>query len=433
MIVSLTRGDTLFATNADALLLPASTLKLYTAALAFDTFGPDHQFRTGVLRDGAVTADGTLDGNLVLRGGGDPGLSSRYYRPPADPPMTALAKTVAASGIRRVRGDLIADASAFEAQRVPDGWLNRYLEAGYAARVSALSMNENLATVVIAPSSRGAVVTLDPPSSTVPVVNNVRTVAGSKGAKLTIRRLADGRVDVRGWIGSRAGMRSYLVVVDDPALWTAGALRSALAEQGVKIEGAVRLGVASPAAVTVGALASPPLTRLASAMNRESINHFAELLFRDVARALNPDSVGSAEFANVALQRFMTQKVGARAGDVVAADGSGLSTLDRVTPRSLVQLLAYAHRAPWAADFHASLPVAGESELLRHRMRFTPAEGNLHAKTGTTNDVIGLGGYVTARDGEVLAFAFLYNGRDRWNAREAIDVAGATLAGFVRQ
>ena len=76
--------------------------------------------------------------------------------------------------------------------------------------------------------------------------------------------------------------------------------------------------------------------------------------------------------------------------------------------------------------FHASLPVAGESELMRHRMRGTPAAGNLHAKTGTTNDVIALGGYVTAENGEVLAFSFLFNGRDRWNARATIDAMGAT-------
>jgi D-alanyl-D-alanine carboxypeptidase/D-alanyl-D-alanine-endopeptidase (penicillin-binding protein 4) len=98
-----------------------------------------------------------------------------------------------------------------------------------------------------------------------------------------------------------------------------------------------------------------------------------------------------------------------------------------------VQLLAYANRASWGSAFHASLPVAGESELLRNRMRFTPAQGNLHAKTGTTNDVISLGGYVTAQDGEVLAFSFIYNGYDRWNAKSAIDGMGATLASFVRE
>jgi D-alanyl-D-alanine carboxypeptidase/D-alanyl-D-alanine-endopeptidase (penicillin-binding protein 4) len=434
MVVSLTRGDTLYSSNPGNLLLPASTMKLFTAALAFDTFGPEHQFTTTVLRDGSVSPDGTLNGNLVLRGGGDPGLSTRYYRAPAEGPMASLARMVAASGIKRVSGDLVADASAFESKRVPDGWLSRYLESGYAARVSALSMNENLATVVIVPSPNGGTpsVSLDPPSSTVPVLNNARTVAGSRGAKLSIRRLADGRIDVRGTIGSRAGTRSYLVVIDDPAPWVAGSLRSALAAQGITVSGQVKIGTAGPGAVSVATLASPPLTRLASAMNRESINHFAELLFRDVAYTSNPERVGSAEYGNTVLRKFMSEKVGASASDITASDGSGLSTLDRVTARSLVQLLSYSHRAPWTADFHASLPVAGESELLRHRMRYTPAQGNLHAKTGTTNDVIGLAGYVTARNGEVLAFAFLYNGRDRWNAKEAIDVSGATMAGFAR-
>ena len=155
MIVSLTRGDTLYSTNAGDLMLPASTMKLFTAALAFDTFGPEHQFTTSVLRDGVVGADGTLAGNLVLRGGGDPGLSTRYYKAPAEGPMASLARMVAGSGIKRVTGDLITDASAFESNRVPDGWLARYLESGYAARVSALSMNENLATVVITPQPNG--------------------------------------------------------------------------------------------------------------------------------------------------------------------------------------------------------------------------------------------------------------------------------------
>jgi D-alanyl-D-alanine carboxypeptidase/D-alanyl-D-alanine-endopeptidase (penicillin-binding protein 4) len=198
------------------------------------------------------------------------------------------------------------------------------------------------------------------------------------------------------------------------------------------VTGQVKAGTASAAAGKVASLDSPPRTKQAAAKNSESINHFAELLFRDVAQVSSPDHVGSAAGGNTVLKKFMSEKVGADADDVLASDGSGLSTLDRVTARSLVQLLSYAHKSRWSSDFHASLPVAGESELLRHRMRYTPAQGNLHAKTGTTNDVIGLAGYVTAKDGEVLAFAFLYNGRDRWNAKDAIDVAGATMAGFTR-
>ena len=115
------------------------------------------------------------------------------------------------------------------------------------------------------------------------------------------------------------------------------------------------------------------------------------------------------------------------------SDGSGLSVQDSVTPRAMVSLLAYAHEAPWSSAFHASLPVAGESELLMHRMRYTPAQGNLHAKTGTTNTVASLAGYVTAEDGEILAFALIYNGGDRWNARAAMDRTGALLASFSRE
>ncbi|MFI5241607.1 MAG: D-alanyl-D-alanine carboxypeptidase, partial [Gemmatimonadales bacterium] len=155
-------------------------------------------------------------------------------------------------------------------------------------------------------------------------------------------------------------------------------------------------------------------------------------LFRDAGRNASPSSVGSVETANKLLQSFMTTKVGAAPGAVFAADGSGLSVLDHITPRALVQLLSYANHAPWSDAFHSSLPVAGKSELLRHRMRATPAQGNLHAKTGTTNSVISLGGYVTAENGEMLAFAFIYNGVDRWNAKASIDAMGATLASFNR-
>jgi D-alanyl-D-alanine carboxypeptidase/D-alanyl-D-alanine-endopeptidase (penicillin-binding protein 4) len=118
---------------------------------------------------------------------------------------------------------------------------------------------------------------------------------------------------------------------------------------------------------------------------------------------------------------------------VDVADGSGLSQLDRVTARSMVQLLGYVHRADWGPVFHAALPVDGESGTLKRRSKGTPARGNLHAKTGTTNTVAALGGYVTAKNGEVLAFSLIYNGHDRWNAKTAMDQIGATMAEFVRQ
>jgi D-alanyl-D-alanine carboxypeptidase/D-alanyl-D-alanine-endopeptidase (penicillin-binding protein 4) len=433
MVVSLTRGDTLFAQNAGGSLNPASTLKLYTTALAFERLGTYFRFSTDVFRAGAIGTDGTLFGSLILRGGGDPALSRRFFNGDPNGPMRVLAQQVAAAGIRRIRGDVVGDDRAFEPKPVPDGWLNRYLSSSYAARVSALSFNENLLHVAVSPGTGGGppVVRLEP-STSFTVSNAARTLAGSRNARLTIGAAADGSISVRGWIGAASQSRVYVVVVDDPATFATGAFTRALAEAGVAVEGRVRLGETPAEAIRIASVSSPPLAELAGVMNRESVNHFAELIFRNVARQGDPSGIGSAAMGNALLRDFLMLRVGARPGDVYAADGSGLSTLDRVTARSLVQLLAYAHRAPWSREFHESLPVAGREETLRLRMRYTPAHGNLHAKTGTTNDVVALSGYVAARHGEMLAFAFVYNGRDRGNARLTIDAMGATLASFSR-
>jgi D-alanyl-D-alanine carboxypeptidase/D-alanyl-D-alanine-endopeptidase (penicillin-binding protein 4) len=429
IIVSLTRGDTLFAQNADAMMQPASTMKMYTSAVALDRFGPDFTFRTPVLRDGVVGADGSLAGNLYLRGVGDPSLGSRFWH--TDEPMDVLAKQIAAAGIKHVRGDIIGDAGAFDEKLIPDGWKTSYLGASYAARVSALSLNENLVWVVVKPEGGKASVTLEPATTAIPVDASVSLTGGS-GGRISASRRADGTIAVRGSIGSRSGPLKYSLVVDNPAMFTTGALRASLAKAGVTVDGQTRLGPTPPTATEVAALSSPPLAQIIGEMDRESINLFAELLFRASAHASN-NQVGSAENGLAHLRDFMSHKVGTAPTVVNVSDGSGLSTLDLVTARSMVQLLGYVHQAEWGPVFHAALPVDGESGTLKRRSKGTPARGNLHAKTGTTNTVAALGGYVTAKNGEVLAFSLIYNGNDRWNAKAAMDQVGATMADFVRQ
>jgi serine-type D-Ala-D-Ala carboxypeptidase/endopeptidase (penicillin-binding protein 4) len=431
MVTSLTRGDTLFAHDAGAMMQPASTMKLFSTAVALDRYGPEHSFSTDVLRDAPVGGDGTVGGNIYLRADGDPSMSARFYHD-ANLPMATLARSVATAGVKRVTGDLVYDATAFDDKRIPDGWKSTYLGAAYAARVSALSLNENIVWVVVQPAGKQAAVTLEPMTTTIPVRSKVRLVRG-RGGRIVARRAADGGIDVTGSIGSSSGPLRYSLVVDDPALFTAGALRAALQAAGVTVDGAIKAGKTPEGAEKVASLASPPLSRIVSEMNRESINIVAELLFRDAARASAPNGVGTAETGLANLRDFMQKKVGADPQQVRVSDGSGLSTLDYMTPRAMIHLLSYAHNGPWSSAFHGSLPVAGESELLRRRMRATPAQGNLHAKTGTTNTVVSLAGYVTARDGEILAFSFIYNGNDRWNAKATIDAMGATLANFVRE
>ena len=427
MVVSLTKGDTLFSRNAGTPLLPASTMKMLTTAVALDRLGPEYQFSTDVLYDGTLDAGGTIHGNIYLKGDGDPSLSGRYLQGGPGAPMNFLADQLVARGIKHVTGEVVGDASAFDDQRVPEGWLTRYLQSGYAARVSALSLNENLVWVTIAPDG----VRLEPATSAIALMSNVRTVSGG-GARLSIRRSTEGTISVSGTIGSRSPPRRYVYVVEDPARFATGALRSAIVAKGIPVDGAIRLGATPSAAVKIASIQSPTLDRIISTMNRESINHFAELLLRAAARGSDKKVQGSVANGRELLRQFFAKKVGADSSTLQVFDGSGLSTLDRVTPRAMVQMLGYAHRAEWGPWFHASLPVAGESELLRRRMKGSPAQGNLHAKTGTTNDVIGLGGYVTAADGEVIAFSFIYNGADRWTAKSMTDVMGETLANFAR-
>lgn len=429
MVVSLTRGDTLFGRNADGMMQPASTMKMYTSAVALDRWGADYTFRTPVLRDGQVDPDGSLTGNLYLQGVGDPSLTRRFWRD--EEPMQVLAKQIAGAGIKRVRGDIIGDATAFEEKLVPDGWKTSYLGAAYAARVSALSLNENLVWIAVRPDGQQAVVTTEPATTTIPIKSTVRVVAGS-GGSISASRQPDGSISVRGTIGARSGTLRYSLVADNPPLFAAGALRAALQKYGVTVDGQTRLAATPTTAIEVAAVSSPPLAQIIGEMDRESINVFAELLYRAASRTPTVQ-MATAQTALTNLRSFMADKVGTSANFVDAADGSGLSLLDRVTARSMVQLLGYAHHADWGPTFHASLPVEGESGTLKRRSRGTPARGNLHAKTGTTNTVAALGGYVTAKNGEVLAFSLMYNGTDRWNAKMAMDQIGNTMAEFVRE
>ena len=432
MVISLTRGDTLFARSPDAMLLPASTMKLYTSAMALERFGPAHQFRTEILRVGPISGTGTLNGDLYMKGAGDPSLSPRYASwNDGISPMNAIAELVWNAGVRRITGDVVGDASAFEDRRVPEGWRTRYLQAGYAARVSALSVNENLAHIVVRATSTGAKVQFEEALYGLPIESTVSVRRGARGAMIRVWQdtTAD-RFRVNGWIGALSPERRYQVVVEQPERFAAALFRAALERRGIVVDGGVRVQPAPSTAFALTVWGSPPLAQLLVTMNGESNNHFAELLFRNASRS--GTTSGSAAAGNLSLRAFLSQRVGASPDAVYAADGSGLSTLDRVTARSMVQLLGYARTAPWGEVFAATLPVAGRTETLRGRMRHTAAEDNLHAKTGTTNEVTSLGGYVRSRSGELLAFSFLYNGRELGRARAAIDAMGATLAASSR-
>ena len=444
LVVSLTHGDTLLSYRADLRFVPASNAKLFTTAAALHYLGPEFRFLTVLFADGVVRND-TLDGDLVLYGTGDPtfGLDTAELVPFAD--------SVVLAGIRHVRGDLVGDRSFLGQELAGPGWTPDNLDQWFAAPSSALGAAENRIQITVEPGdARGvpALVTMDPPNDYFTISGTVVTGRPRGRTRIAVRRGRSPRdLTVSGVVSPWRHAWTTYAVVQEPAIFAAGLLRSLLVARGVTVAGTTR-GVTDDAperarrllarargasdAPLAGAIAlkrSASLGDLVAMMNHRSDNLSAELVFRCIGRSVG--GAGTYASGARAVTRFLRDDVGIAPSSFSVSDGSGLSLLDEATPRSLVQLLAYERSAPNADVFWRSLPVAGDG--LGGRMEDTPAEGRLRAKTGTLKNASTLAGYVSAANGEELVFSIMV--KDAWRiqrARQVQDRIGATLAQFSR-
>lgn len=450
MVVSVDHGDTLFAHQPDVALAPASNLKLFTSAGALYYLGPQYRYGT-YLATAAPIENGVLRGDLHLYGTGDPTLSDRIGDGGLEV-WRAFADTLAMLGVREVQGDVVGDGSYFEGSGTGAGWQTSYINAWYAAPAGALSFNENIVTLRVSPADQAGWrpnVQTVPGSDGVAIVNLATTVAGGGGRIQVTRAAYDGPIVIRGEIGTGAGDHWSGVPVPDPARFAAAAFRDVLAEAGIRVTGGVRSihdpaqsvfgqqKVFSPAYATgptprvVAVHQSPPLVEILTVVNKRSHNMYAEQVLRTVGRVVSGS--GSVEGGEHAVMSLMERELGAppAAEELSMQDGSGLSVLDRVTPRTVVELLAAMAHTPMFETYLATLPESGERGL--RRMGGTQAQGNLRAKTGTINNVSALSGYVTAANGERLAFSIISNGvPSTWRAKRVEDQIGARLAAFTR-
>lgn len=446
MVVSLDRGDTLFAENAAEPLAPASNMKLFTTAAALYYLGPDFRYNTFLIATGPIR-DGVLDGDLVVYGTGDPTFSSRFGNALAV--WQGFADSLQALGVREIRGDVVGDGSYFEGPGAAEGWQDSYMNASYAASAGALSYAENIARLEIHPAEQAGwrpEVRLVPGGEGIAVVNQARTVAGG-GTSISAQRLAyDGPVVVSGRIARGASPVIRTVPISDPARYAAAIFREVLQRAGIAVTGGIRSAnteadspvtgrsVFAPALDSrepVRVLAvhtSPPLMRILETVNKRSHNLMAEHVLRTVGRvAVGSGSIEAGERA----LHHMVEREGYRT-DVAMYDGSGLSILNRSSASGIIALLAMMAETPMWRHYHETLPEAGTSVGLR-RMQRTSAEANLRAKTGTIDRVSALSGYVTAANGEHLAFSIISNNvPSTWMAKRVEDAMGARLAEFDR-
>jgi D-alanyl-D-alanine carboxypeptidase/D-alanyl-D-alanine-endopeptidase (penicillin-binding protein 4) len=416
LVVDPGRGETLYTYNADKLFMPASNMKLLTGSTAIAQLGPDYRWTTTLLARGPVR-DGVLSGDLVVRGTGDPSISAHMQKGDALAPLRAIADSLRAHGVTTIHGRLVAAPSPFTDAPLGYGWSWDDLDEPYSAGVDALYFNEGFTEVVVRGGARAgdSVHAETRPVSHYPLlIVRARTVApvtarASAADSVAARAIAVAHdssragVLVSGTIAANDSVIMQITFRDQPAAYLM-ALREALTSRGITIDG-MRTD-STVRADSLFTLRSPTLRDILPFFEKPSQNQIGELLFKTLALAKT--GVGRADSAARVVSRQLIAW-GAEPDGFTIRDGSGLSRHDYISPRTIVRVLDAMRRHPEFRLFYDALPIAGVDGTIKNRMKGTPAQGNLHAKTGTLDKARSLSGYVTTADGRLLLFSALCN------------------------
>ncbi|WP_405094638.1 D-alanyl-D-alanine carboxypeptidase/D-alanyl-D-alanine-endopeptidase [Micromonospora sp. NBC_01412] len=412
VVVDTATGETLYDRNGDRRLVPASNTKLLTSTAALALLGPGHRFSTTVSADGRRRA-GVVSGNLYLRGGGDPTMLAADY--------DELATQVAATGVRVVTGDLVADDTRYDDARLGSDWTSDDEPYYYAAQVSALTVapdtdyDAGTAIVHAAPATTAGgkpAVTMTPPNGYLRIDNRAETVSTGETTLSFERAHGSNTVVVTGQIAVGADPASEWVTVWEPTGYAADVFRAALRRHGVRVLGRTVPGRATPADATpIAQHDSMALAELMVPFLKLSNNGHAEVLTKEIGRILSGSGTWPAGLT--AISEYVAD-TGMDTGTLRQRDGSGLSRRNMIPPAQFAALLATVRAEPWFDAWYAALPVAGNADrsvggTLRSRMRGTPAADNVHAKTGSLTGASSLSGYVTDADGHLLAFSVVLN------------------------
>jgi len=433
-VQSVDNGEFLFRLNDGKSLNPASNFKLLPAAEALSLLGSDFRYVTELVSTGRITSDGTLRGDLVIRGSGDPALGSAMMS--KDTMLASIfdswADSLAHRGVRRIDGSVVGYDGYFTPEYYPSGWEVEDLPYYFAMQSAGLVFNEDQVSVTVTPGeSKGsaALYELNPSTDYVEVENLGTTkadsitlkrhkesdsviAAGTPSIDIT-RELGSNTISIKGEIPLHGAAVNQQLSVEDPTLFAATLLHEALGEHGIAVLSDVRTsrGWTKPypflKARVLASYTSPPLSKIVRAMNKQSDNLIAEQLFRTVAKEIGGE--GSWTKGAEVMKNFLAS-VEVDTSKIAIADGSGLSRMDLISAGQITKLLSAMRTQPKLfTPFYESLPVMGVDGTLETRLKSTAAEGNVHAKTGFLTGVRSISGYLTTRDGEMLAFSIIGN------------------------
>jgi serine-type D-Ala-D-Ala carboxypeptidase/endopeptidase (penicillin-binding protein 4) len=409
MVAEVESGRVIASHNGNMPVAPASNMKLFTSGAAMQLLGSDFQFRTTVAIRGNVDPIGTLHGDVLVTGRGDPTFGSRFHDGDSTAIIKQWARDLKKAGVKTIGGNLIFNHGYFDDEWVHPTWPEDQLVNWYEAPISALAIQEGCVMVRVLPSTPGqrAIVELEPPNTILTLENTC--VTGSGRGIFVTRKNGTNTIVVKGNVPPKAGPSEIFVTVLYPVNYFANAAHLALEREGIKVSGQVLLtkGEMGGQWRTVTETTTP-LSIVNNVINKKSQNFYAEQLLKTIGAERK--GFGSWENGSKAVTEWLVAEVGVNPGEFQQIDGSGMSRFNRASSDSFIKLLRYMWRTPGRGEFVASMAYSGEGDSrLRRRLNQPPYARNVYAKTGYISGVIGLSGYVHGKSGKIYAFSFLFN------------------------
>jgi serine-type D-Ala-D-Ala carboxypeptidase/endopeptidase (penicillin-binding protein 4) len=424
-VESLSNGKVLAAHRAEQTFVPDSAVQLLTAAAAVDHWPKDWRTSTRLYVNGKVGGDGTLTGDVMLEGRGDPFVETRD--------LERLAKGLKQKGVRRITGNLVVDDTHFDRIRLGESWMWDEEPFSYSAQIGALGVNGNTVDVTVKPSDwrESPEVNVSPAPEYMRVVNRAQTVLGTDDSIRVDRTRARNELVITGNIGLFHRPVRVKRTVEEPDLFAGYVMKRTLEEQGIAFSDDSRVirGTVDNSSEVAVQLPSPSMDAWLREMIRKDDHLAAEMLLKQLGA--EEKQVGSAEKGIEAVQDFTKRLDIPDAGKLQQKDGSGFSRMNVVSPSHLVHLMEGMDKHPEGRRYFSLLPTAGEKGPLQERMTGSAAEGRLQAIPSEAEGIGGLTGVVTAENGEKLAFSIMINGVNRSeDAHRLVDEMGETIASY---
>jgi len=401
-VLDVKTGESVFTANPNMGLATASTLKVITSITAFNILGKDFQYQTQFGYSGSISSDGTLTGDIIIKGGGDPTLGSwRYESSKENHILTLMVDALQKAGIKKINGRVIGDDSIFGSQAIPDGWIWQDIGNYYGAGTSGLCWRENQFDIKLATGGEGSAIGLLREVPSMPYLtfkSELINGPAKTGDNSYVYFPVGGKlVYIRGTYAVDQTKKSISAAMPDPAYDAALRLSDTLKRLGILASGdpestlsLATKGLETPQITTnLTTILSPRLSQIVYWLNQKSINLYAEQLLKTLAwkSGKQPTTANGVEV----VKNFWKAK-GIDLNSMSITDGSGLSPEDRVTTLTMATVLQSAKKEAWFADFYESLPTYNDMKM----------------KSGSILNVLTYAGYQTYK-GRELCFSIMVN------------------------